>query len=81
MIELHFKQFLETLTGRAAQKIWKPETPVIKDNPKLSRADQKKRLKGVHLNQGFRPQFPAPFKGLTADKFGIKVRKIPNPKK
>ncbi len=82
-MELHFKDFLEfglNEPGRGGQHFWNPETLMTKNNPRLTRSDKKKHLKGVHLNQGFRPMYPAPFKGITAEKLGIKVKKIPKPK-
>lgn len=82
-MELNFKAFLEVglnEPGRAGQHFWKPEAPIINDNPQITPSDKKTHLKGVHLNQGFRPMYPAPFRGITADKLGIKVKKIPKPK-
>jgi len=83
-MDLFFKKFLEgnatglNAPGRAGQHFWKPETPIFNDNPQIE-PDVKHHLKGVHLNAGFKPMYPAPFKGLTADKFGIKIKKIPKP--
>lgn len=84
MIDLNFKAFLEmglNEPGRAGQHFWKPETPLISDKPEITPAGKKTHLKGVHLNQGFRPMYPAPFKGVTAEKLGIKIKKIPKFKK
>jgi hypothetical protein len=87
-MELDFKGFLEgsaaglNAPGRAGQHFWKPETPMLRDNTPQSvnpQMDKKKPLKGTSLNAGFRPLPPAPFKGLTADKFGIKKVRVPKP--
>jgi len=85
MNELNFKQFLEGYygssdIGRGSQKFWKPETPLVSNHPEIE-ASKNKHLKGVHLKHGFRPMYPAPFRGLTADKFGITVKKVPKPGK
>lgn len=85
-MELNFKEFLEgqyglNAPGRAGQHVWKPESPVISD-PLVGKTtfDGPEKLKGVKLNQGFRPLPAAPFRGITADKFGIQVKKSPKPK-
>ena len=80
--DLFFKDFLESHTGlnapgRAGQHVWKPETPVIADKTMHGPEKKKSKIKGVNLNHGFRPLPPAPFKGVTADQFGIKVVRVP----
>lgn len=82
-MELYFKDFLEGVyglnaPGRAGQHVWKPETPVTHYNPH-EKHFSKEKLKGTNLNQGFKPLPPSPFKGLTADKLGIKTKKVPKP--
>jgi len=84
MHNLQFKEFLEghilNAPGRAGQHVWKPEGSSLNaDVPQIEPSDKKTHLKGVHLNAGFKPKYPAPFKGLTADKFGIKVSKVAKP--
>ena len=82
-MELNFKEYMSALNapGRAGQHFWKPETPVLNDPtmPKIDIKHGTKHLKGVHLNSGFRPLYPAPFRGVTSDKFGIKVKRVPKP--
>jgi len=78
---LNFKEFLNS-SGRAGQHFWKPESPTI--NPLATPSNDKNvkhHIKGVHLNAGFRPMHPVPFKGVTADKLGIVIKKIPKLKK
>ena len=83
--EFNFRAFIEgsafglNAPGRAGQHIWKPETPITSGPAHQSQIDKKKPLKGVDLGKGFKPLPPAPFKGLTADKFGIKKIQVPKP--
>jgi hypothetical protein len=83
-MDLYFKDYLENVTGlnapgRAGEKVWAAPSVVTSDHPQIEPSDAKHHVKGVHLKSGFRPMYPAPFKGVTADKFGIKVKKIPRP--
>ena len=83
-MELNFKKYLEgnfglNAPGRAGQHIWKPETPILNDPAKPNFKKPTNPLKGTDLNTGFRPGFLAPFKGMSGEKFGIKVKRVPKP--
>lgn len=80
-MDLNFKEYFEAFgaSGRAGQKFWKPETPVLHDPKQQPTTKGNEHIKGVRLDSAVRAMQPAPFKGLTGDKFGIQVKKVPKP--
>lgn len=79
-MEFSFRNFLEAQTGRAAEKFWLPATPLVQSHEPIQQSVNK-HLKGVHLDAGFKPLYPAPFKGLKPEDLGYKIKKVPKIKK
>lgn len=67
-------------SGRAGQHVWKPETPILSPASQKTELPKETKIKSIDIKQGFRPMHVAPFRGIQASDFGVKIKKIKSPR-
>lgn len=83
---LNFRDFIEgqigfNTAGRAGQHVWKPESPITHDPDMVKdQGHGTKHTKNVDISNSYKPMVPVPLKGLTAQDFGSKIKRVPKPK-
>jgi len=81
----NFRGFIEeqirfSIAKNAGQNLLRPESPVLHANVVKDQGHGTKHSKTVDISNSYKPMIPVPLKGMTAQDFGSKIKRVPKPK-